>query len=114
MARVDPGGGMWPVVLSKLSSVLLIALLIAGTGAPWRLTRLQTAVALASGTVGTAAIVCYLLATREQLLAVATVLTSLYPAIPVVLALIVLRERLSGWQTTGLLAAAAAASLVTV
>lgn len=78
----------------------------------WQLLPRATALAIASGAIGTAAIVSYLLATSRQLLTITPVLASLYPAIPVMLALTVLRERLSARQLTGLIAAAATACLV--
>jgi drug/metabolite transporter (DMT)-like permease len=65
--------------------------------------------ALGSGAVGTLAIV---LATREQLLAVAVVLTALYPAVPVLLGVTVLRECITWRQTAGLGLAGAAVGLI--
>jgi drug/metabolite transporter (DMT)-like permease len=56
--------------------------------------------------------VLYTLATREQLLAVAVVLTALYPVVPVVLGLTVLRERVTWSQTAGLGLAGAAVGLI--
>lgn len=43
----------------------------------------------------------------------ALALSSLYPVIPVVLGLAVLRERLSAWQTAGLASAVGTVVLVT-
>lgn len=112
MARVDLGAGLWPLALSRVSSVVIIAVLIARTAAPWTLPRRPALIATVSGMVGTAGIVCYLLATRQQMLTTATVLAALYPAIPVVLGLTVLRERLGAAQSVGLVGAAAAACLL--
>jgi drug/metabolite transporter (DMT)-like permease len=61
--------------------------------------------AAACGVAAAAALVCYLLATRLTLDVVAVVLSSLYPAIPVLLGITLLRERLSAWQKAGLVAA---------
>lgn len=44
------------------------------------------------------ALTCYLLATWHQLLTVAVVLSSLYPAVPVLLGITLLHERVSRWQ----------------
>lgn len=44
----------------------------------------------------------------------ALALSSLYPVIPVVLGLAVLRERLSAWQTAGLASAVGTVVLVTI
>ena len=68
--------------------------------------------AIVSGAIGTLAIVCYTMATRQQLLAVAVVLTALYPVVPVLLGLTVLRERVTATQTAGLGLAGAAVGLI--
>lgn len=70
--------------------------------------------AVAVGGCATLALVAYLLATREQLLSIAVVLSSLYPAIPVLLGLTVLRERLNRAQLTGLVTAGVAIALLTL
>jgi drug/metabolite transporter (DMT)-like permease len=66
------------------------------------------------GSAGSVAIVLYLLATQHQLFALATVLASLYPAIPVVLALVFLHERLSRTQLAGLALTAASVVLISL
>ncbi|MEV6483491.1 EamA family transporter [Streptomyces sp. NPDC051576] len=112
MAQVDSGSGLWPVVLSRVVSVVVIACVLVPYGGRWRMPVRLWAVAVAAGMVGTAAIVLYLEATARQLMAVATVLSSLYPAVPVVLALLFLGERLSRRQTVGLVCAALAVALI--
>ncbi|MFF1654296.1 EamA family transporter [Streptomyces sp. NPDC058255] len=112
MAQVDSDSGLWPVVLSRVVSVMVIAGALASYGARWTMPRGAWATAVAAGMVGTAAIVLYLEATAHQLMAVATVLSSLYPAVPVVLALLLLAERLNRRQTLGLVCAALAVALI--
>ena len=55
---------------------------------------------------------CFLLATREGYLSIASVVTSLYPAFTVVLAATVLREHVHRAQAAGLLLCAVAVTLV--
>ncbi|MET7573250.1 DMT family transporter [Streptomyces sp. NPDC005492] len=112
MAQVGSGSGLWPVVLSRVVSVVVIACVLVPYGGHWGMPVGLWAVAVAAGMVGTAAIVLYLEATARQLMAVATVLSSLYPAVPVVLALLFLGERLSPRQTVGLVCAALAVALI--
>lgn len=74
----------------------------------------MTAQALLVGAGAALGLILYLLAAQRQLLAVAVVLASLYPALPVVLGLVLLHERLTRLQTAGLLGAAAATVLLTL
>src|SRR5690606_41755536 len=68
----------------------------------------------ASGAVGTLAIACYTFATREQLVSVAAVLSALYPVVPVLLGLTVLREQLTRGQAAGLGLAGAAVGQISL
>jgi drug/metabolite transporter (DMT)-like permease len=71
-------------------------------------------IALASGSVDASANVCYVLATRVGLFGVAVVITALYPGMTVLLARLVLGERMRPIQRIGLLLAAAGVILVTI
>jgi drug/metabolite transporter (DMT)-like permease len=112
LAQAAPAAGAWPVVAGRVAAILTIL--------PWipspRL-RLRTAsptlLAAMAGAAAALALLCYLLATRHQLVVIAVVLSSLYPVLPVLLGIIVLRERLNRTQAGGLLAAAVAITLVT-
>jgi drug/metabolite transporter (DMT)-like permease len=112
LARVDAEAGLWPLVASRLSSVLAVMPLAVTAHAALRMSRRHLLGAAGTGALGTLAIVLYTLATRQQLLALAVVLTALYPVIPVVLGLTVLRERVTPSQTTGLALAAAAIAVI--
>jgi drug/metabolite transporter (DMT)-like permease len=111
LVAVDPAAGLWPLVASRVASVVTIVPMALGARPLWMPRRLALAAA-GSGAVGTLAITCYTLATREQLLAVAVVLAALYPVVPVLLGLTVLRERLTRAQTAGLGLAGAAVGLI--
>ncbi|MEU3528960.1 EamA family transporter [Streptomyces sp. NPDC038707] len=112
MAQVGADGGLWPVVVSRVTSVLVIAGVLVPYRSPVRMPGREAAVTAAAGAVGTVAILLYLAATRHQLMAVATVLSALYPAVPVLLALVFLGERLTRRQTAGLVCAGAAVALI--
>jgi drug/metabolite transporter (DMT)-like permease len=91
--------GFWPLVAGRVTSVAVLALLVLARGAhrrpfgAWRLTLL-------SGVLDTAANVGFLLATRLGGLGVSAVVVSLYPVLVVLLARVVLRERLTALQLT--------------
>ena len=79
-----------------------------------RSARWLLAAAIASGLLDAAANVCYVLATRDGLFGIAVVLTSLYPGVTVLLARLVLGERMRPPQLAGLLLAVAGIALVSV
>lgn len=110
--RVPAGTGLWPLAVSRIVSVLAILPLVAATGIPLRISYDIVVKAAAAGTVGTVGTWLYMLATREQLLAIVSVLSALYPAIPVLLALVFLRERITAAQAAGLAIGAVALSTI--
>jgi drug/metabolite transporter (DMT)-like permease len=111
LAQAGPEAGAWPIVTGRVAATVTIA---ASAGAPALPPLRQALMAAATGAVAALALVCYLAATRRQLLVVAVVLSSLYPAIPVLLGVTALRERLSWRQAVGLAGAAVAVVLLTV
>jgi uncharacterized membrane protein len=72
------------------------------------------AAAIGSGVLDASANLCYVLATRAGLFGIAAVLTSLYPGITVLLARVVLGERMQAVQRLGLLLAGVGVVLVTL
>lgn len=115
LAQAAPGAGVWPVVAGRLAAALIILPLLVTAGAAARRAGVgQALLAAGTGTLAATALMFYLAATREELLVVAVVLSSFHPAIPVLLGITALRERLSAPQTAGLLGAAAAIGLLTL
>ncbi|MCH5671254.1 EamA family transporter [Streptomyces gilvus] len=107
------GAGLWPVVAGRVAAVLLLLPTTLRHGPP-RLPPRIAAQALLVGAGAALGLILYLLAAQRQLLAVAVVLASLYPAIPVILGLALLHERITARQAAGLLGAAAATVLLTL
>ncbi|HEY2506733.1 MAG TPA: DMT family transporter [Streptosporangiaceae bacterium] len=110
------GGPLWPTLTSRCTG-LLIYLVAAGVtrAAPvtWRAGFPLFAAAIGAGALDAGANICYVLATRAGLFGPAVVLTSLYPGATVLLARILLRERMHRTQQAGLLLAAAGIALIT-
>lgn len=107
-------GVLWPVAISRSAGTLVaIGIALATRTRPWRLGREVTVIALLSGTVDAAANVCYVLATRAGLFGLAVVITSLYPGMTVLLARLLLGERMRWLQRAGLLLAGLGVVLVT-
>ncbi|HET6740593.1 MAG TPA: GRP family sugar transporter [Kribbella sp.] len=113
LARADPAAGLWPLALNRSVAVLTVAPLAVR---PSRLRmRGRTALlAVVSGILGTSAIAAFTFASRAQALSVAVVLTSLYPAVTVLLGLMLLHERLTRRQVAGLVCATATVVLVSL
>ncbi|MGH3378281.1 MAG: EamA family transporter [Actinoallomurus sp.] len=114
LAQAAPRAGMWPVVAGRTAATLVLLPLLATGNAPLRLRPKQALLAAGTGAVAAIALTLYLEATRKELLVVAVVLSSFYPAIPVLLGVTTLRERLGRQQILGLLGAAAAIGLLTI
>lgn len=112
LARAGSESGIWPLVgarVASISSVLLVALVAKRTLRP---TPGSLPVIAAAGLFDVAANLSYLLASRVGLLSLVAVLTSMYPAMTVVLARIVLHERMHRVQIAGVGVAALAVTLI--
>jgi drug/metabolite transporter (DMT)-like permease len=114
-AGLDQAGtesGAWPLVSGQGVALLIIApvALVALRGAD--LSAPAPAQMATAGVVSGLANLSFFAATDQGALAIVAVLTSLYPGVTVVLARVVLGERWSRLQATGLAAALAAAVLV--
>ena len=117
LRNAGTSGVFWPVCTARLANcaVVLGAAVIAGARPAGREAGARVLVAAtASGVLDASANVFYVLATRAGLFGIAAVLTSLYPGITVLLARVVLRERMRAVQRVGLLLAAAGVVLVTL
>lgn len=114
LGQVPDGAGFWPLSAAQLTSVLtLLAAAIALGGDP-RPRRREDLWGLVPGLLATAAVLLFMLATRQGLLSIAAVITSLYPAFTVLLAVTALRERVHRTQAAGLVLCAAAVVLVSL
>ncbi|HWD01357.1 MAG TPA: DMT family transporter [Amycolatopsis sp.] len=112
--RAGTGAGSWPLVAGQaVGAVLLVA------AAFWLRPRrgsLRRAFlpATAGGVLGGAANLLFVAATGAGQLAVVAVVTSLYPAITILLARALLHERWNRTQAAGLLLAAAGVTAITL
>ena len=111
LAQTRPEAGMYPILASRGTSVTLFGLAaLAGR----RSLRMPGALALTlvCGAIDMAANALYLIAARTGPLSVVVTLSSLYPASTVLLARVVLGERVRLVQAAGLAVAAAAVVLI--
>ncbi|WP_218620392.1 DMT family transporter [Mycolicibacterium hippocampi] len=102
----------WPLVFGRIAATAIVLLAAAVTanlvlerGIPLRL-------AVFAGVLDTVANVATLLALQSSMLSLAGVLIALYPAATVLLAIMVLRERVTRWQATGMVLALASVGMI--
>jgi drug/metabolite transporter (DMT)-like permease len=112
IAQAPPEAELWPLVFARLAASLLVVVIAVVTrnvripsGTPLRL-------ALLAAVLDVGANIAMLLALHASLLSLAGVLMSLYPAATVLLAIGVLRERVTRWQAVGMVLALAAVAMI--
>ncbi len=111
LSFTDPDAGLWPLLGARMGSIPLLGLIVLVRRANISVSREAMPATIGAGVLDMVANVAALLALQLGPLAVAAVLSSLYPVSTVLLARYVLGERLHGWQRVGVVAALAAVVL---
>jgi drug/metabolite transporter (DMT)-like permease len=110
--QAGSGSGLWPVFCSQVAAFLAVGCVAAFTG-DLRLPEARgSRPAAVAGLTGGPGTICYFIATHHGLLAVTAVITSLYPAVTIMLARVMLGERLTTIRLAGLSLAAASVALI--
>ena len=112
LAKTSGDSGMWPLLGARVASVSLLALALVVTRRAPRLPTEVRPMTLVAGVFDTSANALYLAAASRGLLSLVSVIAALYPASTVVLARVVLGERVQRWQFGGFVLAALAVGLV--
>ncbi len=103
---------MWPLFFARAAATVLVI----GVAAASKNLELPSStplrLAVLAALLDTCANVSMLMAIQKWMLSLASILISLYPATTVVLAIIVLRERLTRWQAIGMVLAAVSVSMI--
>jgi len=103
LSQARPEAGLWPLVGARAAAVpICVAAGLLGGASLRGVARRTAVIASAAGVTDMSANVLYLLASQLGSLPVAVTLSSLYPASTVVLARIVLGERLHRMQMVGM------------
>lgn len=103
-----------PVVTVRIASIVTVGILVMVLRQPWRVDRRLWPAMLGIGLADMLATASYLAALAIGPLAIAAILTSLYPVVTVILAALVLRERITAIHAVGILAAGLAVVLIAV
>ena len=113
LSRASDDAGLWPVAIERLAaSIVLAVLVVAVTRGPFGGARRLAPAVVAIAVLEIAATAPLLLALQRGPVAIASVVASLYPVTTVLLAGIVLRERLSRLQYTAVVCALVSVALV--
>jgi drug/metabolite transporter (DMT)-like permease len=104
--------GLWPVASASAAELAAAVLVAAATRNIRWPTAHQGRLAVFTGVTGAGGIIAYFFATHDGFLAVTAVLTSLYPAVTIVLARVLLGEKLTALRLSGLGLAAACVALI--
>nr|WP_283631497.1 DMT family transporter [Mycolicibacterium poriferae] len=104
---------LWPLVLGRVAATVIVLAAALATANLARIRGVPLRLALLAGVLDAVATVTSLLALQASLLSLAGVLIALYPAATVLLAIVVLRERVTSWQAVGMVLALSAVALIT-
>lgn len=111
--RVPAESGLWPLAFARVAAAALVIAVAAGGGELRLPTGTPMKLALGASLLDTGANIAMLLAMRGADLSLVSVLISLFPAVTVVLAIVVLRERVHRGQVLGMLLTVVAVALIT-
>jgi len=106
------GSPLWIAALSRIGSFTATSVAVVATGAPLKFDRPLVTLGMLAGFLDIMASALFIFASQHGRLDEAVVITSLYPAITVLLARLVLKEHFSRWKFIGLLAALAAVPMI--
>jgi drug/metabolite transporter (DMT)-like permease len=112
MGQVPEAAGFAPLAVAQGVGAVAVALTAAALGARWVPDHPSQAWGAVAGVLSTMAAAAFLLATQSGLLTIASVVTSLYPAVTIALAAAFLRERVHAPQALGLALCGLAVGLV--
>jgi drug/metabolite transporter (DMT)-like permease len=112
LARTTTAAGMWPLVAARIATLVLFGAIALATRRTLLMSRPAAATAVTGGALDMAANALYMTAARIGPLSVVVTLASLYPASTVLLARVVLGERLGAVQIVGIVCALAAVLII--
>ena len=112
ISRLPEGSVWWPLLALKITVVAILVGAVVLTRRPWRVPGSRIVTTSAIGVLDMSGNVFYVLATQTGRLDIAAVLSSLYPVVTVVLAILVLREHVNRRHAVGIATAAVGVALI--
>ena len=114
ISRVSHASTFWPLAMARLTSVLFLLIVVRMRRQPMLPGIEVLPLVLLAGTLDAIGNAFFVLAAHTGRLDVASVLSSLYPAATVILAALVLHERVTRIQAVGILIALVAIPLISI
>jgi drug/metabolite transporter (DMT)-like permease len=106
------GSPVWVAAISRIGSLTATSIAVFAVRAPLKLSLSGTLLGALAGFLDISASALFIFANQHGRLDEAVVITSLYPAVTVLLAWLLLKEHFSRWRFVGLLAALVAVPLI--
>jgi drug/metabolite transporter (DMT)-like permease len=111
-AHQASGSPVWIAGISRIGSLAATTAAIAVTRVPLKLSRPAALLGVLAGFLDISGSALFIYASQHGRLDQAVVITSLYPAVTVILARMVLKEHFTRWKLIGLLSALAAVPII--
>jgi drug/metabolite transporter (DMT)-like permease len=102
----------WPLVGARAASLIFMTVLIAGAGVDWQSLRANWRAMVFCGVFDSLGNIFFVYAATRGRLDIAAVLSSLYPASTLILARIILKERVARLQALGIVFALTSVALI--
>jgi EamA-like transporter family. len=112
VSRTSADSGLWPLVASRTASLSVAAAIIVFGRKGFSVGKPDRPAAILAGAADMGANICFLVASRSELLILVTLITSLYPAPTVVLARFVQGQRISLPRAAGIALAIAGVAMM--
>jgi len=106
------GSPSWIAMITRIASFTVTAIAVLATHAPLKLARPSVGLAMLAGCLDVTGSALFIYASQHGRLDDSVVIASLYPAVTVILARLILKEHFSRWKFVGLLAALAAVPMI--
>ena len=106
------GSALWIAAIGRIGSFMATAIAVVVTRPPITLDRPRVGLGMLAGFLDIIASALFIFASQRGRLDQAVVITSLYPAVTVLLARLILKEHFTRWKFIGLLAALAAVPML--
>jgi drug/metabolite transporter (DMT)-like permease len=112
MKQAGDGSAFWMAAVSKVASVTLTSLIVLIGRVPRKVAPRGIALGVLAGCLDVAGSVLFIRASQTGRLDAAVVLSSLYPAVTVLLARLILKEHFTRWKALGMVSALLAVPMI--